>query len=80
MYILNKELLQENIRQQLCWSPFINQDQVKVEVQEGMAVLTIRVDTWMDCRAALENAFQGGAKGVDNRLEIFFPGNPMDIE
>jgi osmotically-inducible protein OsmY len=58
------------IRDELWWSPFIDQDSVKVSVSNGVATLTGTVDSWSQRRAATENAFEGGAVGVDNRLTV----------
>ncbi|HXV61156.1 MAG TPA: BON domain-containing protein [Vicinamibacteria bacterium] len=59
-----------DIRQELAWSPFVAADDVRVEVEDGTATLSGRVDTWMEWKSAEENAFEGGAAEVHNHLEV----------
>lgn len=62
--------IEENIRDQLWWSPFVDQDLVEVEVEQGVATLRGTVDTWREYLAAEENAREGGAMRVVNRLRV----------
>lgn len=62
--------IREDIRQELEWSPFVDAEDVDVEVQDGIATLTGTVDTWMEWRTAQENALEGGAVEVHNRLDV----------
>lgn len=62
--------IKEDIHDQLWWSPFVDSDEVNVEVDNGVAELTGEVDTWSEYRAARSNALEGGAKWVVNRLEV----------
>lgn len=62
--------LARRIRSQLWWSPFVDSDQVVVSVEDGKAVLEGEVDSWSERRAATENAFEGGAYEVVNRLDV----------
>ncbi len=62
--------IKEDIQDQLWWSPFVDSEDVHVTVEDGMATLTGTVDTWSEYRAAAENAFEGGARWVDNELEV----------
>lgn len=59
-----------SINQELWWSPFVDADQVNVEVDDGRATLTGQVDSMMEYDAATENAFEGGAASVDNELTV----------
>jgi osmotically-inducible protein OsmY len=58
------------IEDQLFWSPFVDADEVSVTVEGGTATLTGTVDDWTEYDAARENAFEGGAITVVNRLQI----------
>jgi osmotically-inducible protein OsmY len=60
----------EDIKDELYWSPFVDSDQVKVEVENGQATLTGQVDTKSESEAAKENAYDGGATWVINDLKI----------
>jgi osmotically-inducible protein OsmY len=60
----------EDIRDELWWSPFVDDDEVDVRVDEGTATLTGTVDSMAECQAATENAYEGGAVHVVNKLQI----------
>lgn len=62
--------LADAIRRELAWSPFADAEDIHVEVQDGVATLTGKVDSWSERRAAGENAFQAGARQVINQLQI----------
>jgi osmotically-inducible protein OsmY len=62
--------LTQQIQQELYWSPFVDADEVKVSVSAGKATLTGAVDSHGERAAATENAFEGGAIVVDNRLAV----------
>jgi len=61
-----------DIRDELYWSPFVDSDEVTVNVDDGVATLTGTVDTWSERQAASENAFEGGAVAVDNDLVVIY--------
>lgn len=60
----------EDIRDELWWSPFVDSEEVVVTVDDGVATLTGTVDTWSEREAATQNAYEGGAVGVDNDLNV----------
>jgi osmotically-inducible protein OsmY len=62
--------IQRNIDSELLWSPFVDADDVKVTVEAGVATLTGSVDSLSEYNAARENAFEGGAVTVVNKLEL----------
>ena len=64
--------IKNDIKDELFWSPFVDENQVDVEVDEGTASLTGTVDSWMEYDAAEENAYEGGAVFVDNDLIVSF--------
>jgi osmotically-inducible protein OsmY len=77
-YLKSDWELEQDIENQFFWSPFIDADEDGVSVEDGVATLTGKVETWSEGMAAQENAFQGGAKEVRNKLEVQFgpgPGN-----
>lgn len=67
--------IHEEIHEELFWSPFVDADEVRVTVNDGVATLTGTVDTWAERRAATENAFEGGAMWVDNDLVVDLSGS-----
>jgi osmotically-inducible protein OsmY len=66
--------IQEDIVNQLWWSPFVDAADVTVEVDDGVATLTGTVDSWSEYWAARENALEGGAVWVDNELHVAASG------
>lgn len=56
--------IKEEIESQLFWSPFVDSDDVKVEVNSGVATLSGTVEDWDAFQAAKENAREGGATAV----------------
>ena len=59
-----------DIQDELWWSPFTDADEIDVEVVNGVATLTGKVDSWSEWQAAKENAYEGGANWVHNKLEV----------
>jgi osmotically-inducible protein OsmY len=62
--------IEEEIEDELWWSPFVDSDEVTVTVDGGQATLTGTVDNWSEHNAAVENAFEGGAVGVNDNLVV----------
>jgi len=62
--------IREDIRDELWWSPFVDANEVTVTVEDGEATLTGTVDSWSERRKATEQALEGGATLVDNRLDV----------
>lgn len=64
--------IEESIKDELWWSPYVNKDEVNVYVLDGEATLTGTVDTEREKLFAEINALEGGASEVDNELEVEF--------
>ncbi len=62
--------IETSIDSELWWSPFVDADDVKVDVHNGEAHLTGTVNSWSEYEAAQENAYEGGATWVDNDLVV----------
>ncbi len=62
--------VRDQIQDELWWSPYVDQNEVTVSVEDGRARLTGTVDTWAERHAATENAYEGGAVWVDNDLIV----------
>jgi osmotically-inducible protein OsmY len=62
--------LQRDIEKELFWSPFVDSDEITVRVENGEAILTGTVDTWGEYKAAADNAYEGGAVIVNNKIEV----------
>jgi osmotically-inducible protein OsmY len=62
--------IKDEIDDEMFWSPFVDANQVRVKVDAGVATLEGKVDDYAEMHAAVENAFEGGATRVDNRLRV----------
>jgi osmotically-inducible protein OsmY len=62
--------LREDVKSQMWWSPFVDSDQVRVEARGGIVTLTGTVDSDGEREAAIENAYDGGAHTVIDRLRV----------
>lgn len=60
----------DDVHDQLFWSPYVDADEVTVNVNQGVAKLTGTVDSWFEYHKAEENAWEGGAASVDNELKV----------
>lgn len=63
-------VLEREIENELWWSPFVDANEISVTVENGVATLLGSVDSFAESSAAQENAFEGGAAGVINKLHI----------
>ncbi|HEX3854001.1 MAG TPA: BON domain-containing protein [Polyangiaceae bacterium] len=59
-----------DIRDELHWSPFVDESGVRVNVVDGKATLTGQVGTQAERAAATTDAIESGALVVDNRLKV----------
>jgi osmotically-inducible protein OsmY len=64
--------IREDVKDQLFWSPFVDENQVSVTINNGIVTLTGRVDTYSERQSAEYNAYEGGAKDVDNNLTVAY--------
>lgn len=64
------EIIRQNIKNELWWSPFVDANNVNVTVHDGMAVLTGTVDSRSEWYSANANALEAGAAWVNNKLRV----------
>jgi len=62
--------IEDDIQSQLWWSPFVDSDDISVEVESGVATLMGTVEDWDELQAAKKNARDGGATSVISKLDI----------
>lgn len=62
--------IREEVTEQLFWSPYVDEDELIVKVVNGVVTLRGEVGTWSEREAAEHNAWQGGAKEVDNQITV----------
>jgi osmotically-inducible protein OsmY len=58
------------VESELFWSPFVDSDGIDIAVDDGVVTLTGNVDSAREYAAARENAFEGGALIVNNKLSV----------
>lgn len=68
--VKNDSEIKKNIEQQLFWNPITNSQQIQIQVLNGNVLLTGYVATPLEKSVATVEAYQGGAAGVDNELEV----------
>ena len=71
--------LKEDIESEYFWSPFVDGTDVFVTVDDGKAVLSGTVDTMSERRSAAQNAYEAGARYVDNDLKVRYGPKPLMI-
>ena len=62
--------LAERIRTRWFWSSSLHNQDIEVQVEKGRATLTGTVDTWLDREQAAYDAYNVGARHVDNNLVV----------
>ena len=67
------QLLQQRIRSHFYWSALLHDQDIEINVRDGRITLTGTVDTWLERRAAANDAFACGARDVNNHLRLPTP-------
>jgi len=68
--VMSDSVIKKEIEEEIFWSPFVDNENVTVTVDKGIATLTGKVGSLREYNAAEENALEGGAISVDNEIEI----------
>lgn len=71
--VLSDWEIQENIRDQFFWSALVPEEDVTLQVNDGHVIISGQVDTFAERRALTENAYEGGARSVDNEVTVLYP-------
>lgn len=58
------------IAEELAWTPFLDARELTISVLDGRATLIGNVGSWRERQVATDNAFEGGAVAVINRLGV----------
>lgn len=61
--------LKEDVKSELTWSPFVDADSVDVSVKNGEVTLSGTVEDRDAAEAAVDNAYEAGARRVISRLK-----------
>jgi osmotically-inducible protein OsmY len=70
--IKSDEQIKEDVAYQLWWSPFVDRNQITLQVNNGKVTLQGTVNTAFEMDQAVRNAYEGGAFEVDNQLKVDF--------
>lgn len=62
--------IEDDINDEMWWSPFVDSDEVNVSVDEAVATLSGTVDSWAERESAIENAYEGGARRVIDKMDV----------
>lgn len=66
-------VIREEVKEQLQWSAFVDEDDIIISVENGIVTLDGTVESWSESEEAVKNAFQAGAKDVNNFLTVDYP-------
>lgn len=63
-------IIKEDIENELFWSLMVDEENINVTVDDGIATLTGEVESTTQLNTAVNNAFEGGAKSVVSKLDV----------
>ncbi len=64
------EMIAQDLKDQLFWNFYIDEEAIHVDVKEGKVTLTGQADNKMEVLMIVRDAFEVGAKQVQNRMHI----------
>jgi len=64
------KIIYKDVNDEFWWSPFVDSEEIGVKVQNGTVTLQGTVNSWWEQEMAVRNAYEGGARYVENRLTI----------
>jgi osmotically-inducible protein OsmY len=62
--------IEEEVESELYWSAYVDENDVSVNVDDGVVILKGNVDSWVEFDAAIDKAFDGGARVVDAQMDV----------
>lgn len=62
--------LAKAVQEELAWSPYVDEDPIRVNARRGVVTLQGTVKNRSEMVAAVENAYEAGARRVNNQLRI----------
>jgi len=64
------EQLASAVREELAWSPFVDAEDIRVKARNGIVTPEGQIDSWSERSAAIENAYEAGAREVISELSL----------
>jgi osmotically-inducible protein OsmY len=61
---------EDDIEDELWWDPYVDSGNVAVHVDDGIATLSGEVEDWRAYHAAIDAAYEAGARDVKSELEV----------
>jgi len=74
----NDEQIEQDIKSEWAWSPYVDGEDLKVRSRNGVVTLSGVVDNWTEVYASVDNAFEGGATDVETYMIIADTGTLYD--
>jgi len=62
--------IKRNVASEIWWNPYVDRNQIEISVNNGEVILEGTVDNWNEYQKAAENAWEGGAVQVSNKLIV----------
>ncbi len=62
--------IRQDVENEVYWNPYLDEREITVSVDDGIVELNGSVDTWFEREEATQEAWEGGAKSVDNNLRV----------
>lgn len=59
-----------DVKDEWFWSPFVDGEDLTVRVQQGHVTIAGAVEDWSEMLAAVDNAFESGAKSVETYIRV----------
>ena len=66
----NDEAIAKNIQEEFFWSPFVDEEDLKVSVDNGVATINGTIKNRYERNRAIEEAYEGGAMTVIDKLKV----------
>jgi osmotically-inducible protein OsmY len=70
---IDDEILKKEIENRLWWSPYVNENEINVQVQNGKAILSGSVETQSEKKYAVIKTLEAGPKKVENNITVELP-------
>ena len=71
----DEENLKEEVEKQLWWSPYVDEDEINIEIKGDKVILTGQVETYKEKQEATRSAFEAGAPEVENKVKVGYALN-----
>lgn len=67
-------MIEDRIEKEFMWNPYVDSEDLEVEVEDAVATLKGKVDNWRQYQETMDAAFRGGAFAVESELIFEYSG------